>query len=470
MNSKKIILLTLIHFFVCLKGIKGQAIVEGNGVYYPYLHPVEYEQVVYKSAYQIDEIGLGILENLALRIYYPADLEPDEKRPLVVLIHGGGFIGGNFSSFFDEAEWLAQLGYVAVSVQYRLCKRNDCLIAGALTFPCNVSWGNSLVPSSYVAAVDVQDAINWLIDHSDIYPIDPDKIAVGGHSAGAFTALNVAYMDQEEANEICAGCGTWPDYLEGNLEDIPGIKSVFSLSGAMYDTTWIDPEETHIDLMAIHGTDDGVVYYGAEPVYPCCNTYGIPVFGACPLVQRQQNLGGDSYLLTGTGFGHDVFEPEWWPRIQEQVLWFLGKSLFGEAPIQKHVEMIRSSPVANCPAPLQPIVPAVLCGPELSEPFPVFFEFPNATTEVDLENNLRLYPNPASDILFIEFDFHKTDSEKGITFEVFNTLGQRVTRHEIFDIFGTLSWPVGHLESGLYWLKVNISEGHFGWKRFVVVQ
>lgn len=470
MNSKKIILLTLIHFFISLMSIKGQAIVLGNEVYYPYLHPVEYEQVVYKSAYQIDEVGFGILENLALRIYYPSDLEPAEKRPLVVLIHGGGFIGGSFSSFFDEAEWLAQLGYVAVSVQYRLCKRNDCLVAGALTFPCNVSWGNSLVPSSYAAAVDVQDAINWLIDHGGDYPLDPDKIAVGGHSAGAFTALNVAYMDQEEVNEICTSCGTWPDYLVGNLEDIPGIKSVFSLSGAMYDTTWIDPDETHIDLMAIHGTDDGVVYYGTKPVYPCCNTYGIPVFGACPLVERQEHIGGSSLLFTGTGFGHDVFDPGWWPAIQNQVLWFLGKSFFTDEPFQKHVEMIRSSPVANCPAPLQPILPAALCGPELSEPFPVFFEFPIATTEVELEKYLRLYPNPVSDILFIEFDFHKTGGEKGITFEVFNALGQRVTRHEISEISGTLAWPAGHLESGLYWLKVHFSGQYFGGRRFVVVE
>jgi predicted esterase len=266
-------LITFLFLLFGILSLDAQAIVEGDDVYYPFAHPVEYDQVVYKTANQIDEINFGITENLALRVYYPSDLDAGEKRPLVVLIHGGGFISGTFAGFFEEAELLAQLGYIAVSVQYRLCKRNDCVIAAALTYPCNVAWGTSLVPSSYAAAVDVQDAIEWLELHADQYHIDTSKIAVGGHSAGAITALNVAFMDQEEVNEICAGCGTWPDYLEGELEPNTGIKAVFSMSGAIYDTLWIDENENQIDLMAIHGTHDGIVAYEAEPVYPCCNTY-----------------------------------------------------------------------------------------------------------------------------------------------------------------------------------------------------
>ncbi|MBK7338818.1 MAG: alpha/beta hydrolase fold domain-containing protein [Saprospirales bacterium] len=53
--------------------------------------------------------------------------------------------------------------------------------------PCNVSWGNSLVPSAYIAATDVADAIRWLQDHASDYYIDPDQVVVSGHSAGAWT-------------------------------------------------------------------------------------------------------------------------------------------------------------------------------------------------------------------------------------------------------------------------------------------
>ncbi len=185
-NLLKLILCFLFPFLV--NEADSQAIVDGNDVYYPFSHTVDYDQKVYKTAVQIDELDFVVTENLALRVYYPTDIEPEDKRPLVVLVHGGGFIGGTFASFFDEAETLAQLGYVAVSVQYRLCKRADCVVAAAFSYPCNVSWANSLVPSSYVAAVDVQDAIEWLVLHAADYNIDVDRIAVGGHSAGGITA------------------------------------------------------------------------------------------------------------------------------------------------------------------------------------------------------------------------------------------------------------------------------------------
>lgn len=461
------IFLFAVFFNAGIAPILCQAIVEGEEVYYPFSHSIDYDQKVYKTAVRIDELGLVVTENLALRVYYPTDIEPGDQRPLVVLVHGGGFIAGTYASFFDEAESLAQLGYVAVSVQYRLCQRNDCLVAAALTYPCSVSWANSLVPSSYVAAVDVQDAIEWLVLHASDYNIDSENIAIGGHSAGGITALNVAYMDQAEVNEICNGCGTWPDYLQGELEENSGIKAVFTMSGAIYDTSWMDTTENEINLLAIHGTDDGVVSYGTDPVYPCCNTYSVPVHGACPVIQRQQEIGGNAYLLSGNDFGHNVLDGEWWPFIQDQILWFLGKSFFDDTAFQKHTEWIRSTPVNDCPAPLQPVLPAQLCGIPLSDPSNVIFGFPNSVAYPNLSAGINISPNPASEVLEVDLSGIDKDLDCQRPGQIFDVWGRPVMsfnlnmdNHQTLDVSGLLN--------GVYFLRIEICTQAFAFKRFVV--
>lgn len=462
-----IMVLIMIYTFVI-----GQAFVQEGVVYYPENHSVGYDQVIYKSAYRIDELDFGIIEDLALRVYYPTDLEPEEKCPLVVLVHGGGFIGGTFVSFFDEAEKLASLGYVAVSVQYRLCQRNDCLIAAALTYPCNVSWAHSLVPSSYVAALDVQDAIKWLILHAEEFHIDKDRIAVGGHSAGAITALHTGFLDQDEVEEICSGCGTWPDYLGGELEDISGVRAVFSMSGAIYDTAWIDKQEAEIDLMAIHGTDDGVVYYGSNSVYPCCNTYQSVIHGACPMIHRQNELGGNSLLFTGTDFGHEVFELEWWPSIEEQILWFLGVSLFSDHEFQKQIELVRSQPVPNCPAPLQPVLPASLCNISLSGLNEVVFGMPNGVESLEFQEAFNVYPNPATEFLNITYPESKTGEVSYVDIRIYNLLGKLVLETRFDNPSKDLKVAVGELPEGMFKiycsLKFTKGEMRFADKFMVV--
>ena len=432
--------------------LSSQAIIQGDTVYYPEIHSVAYEQVVYKTAVQMDEINPVINENLALRVYYPDDLEPGERRPLVVLVHGGGFIGGSYVSFFDEAENLASLGYIAVSVQYRLCKRVDCVVAAGLAFPCNVSWGNSLIPAGYMAAVDVADAIQWLQLHAEEYHIDTERIAVGGHSAGGWTSLHMAFMDMDEIQEFCPSCGTWPDYIGETLDSLTGIRAVLNMSGALLDTTWIDPDEAHIDVMSIHGTDDGVVFYGTGPVYPCCNTYQTPISGSCPITARMNELDGDYYLLSGVDYGHDVFESQWWDQSQPQILWFLAKALMSDDDYSVHVEMVRPNPVLSCPEPLPPIVPAELCNFSLTGTKIVLFEAPVSNVLAPIEKGIRIWPNPGDERLFIESD------KESITFiQLIDSQGNVVRQ---FQPQGNqVEVEISHFSPGLYILDVQTAEG-----------
>lgn len=455
------ILFSLIQIVFFSTGIRSQAIVVGDTVYYPEFHEVEYDQLVYKTAVSIDELTFPINKNLALRVYYPVDLDPGEKRPLVVLVHGGGFIGGNFSSFFNDAEDLARLGFVAASVQYRLCERVDCLLAGGLSFPCNVSWGNSLMPSAYVAAVDVADAIRWLQDHAGDYHIDPDRVVVGGHSAGGWTSIHMAFMDMDEVTEICPSCGVWPDYLAGSLQTPEGIRAVINMSGAILDTSWIDPEEAGIDLMTIHGTHDGVVYYGTGPVYPCCNTYAVPVEGACPITARHRTAGGNTYLLTGQDYGHDVFEAGWWEQNELQILWFLGKSLFSDALFDRHVSIQRPSPVLTCPPPFQAINPADECGLPQQDPGIVLFEDYISTTKTVLtQADVRIFPNPATDEIILDVSFSGGNQSGVWEFQLYNSMGINVLRKTGLRSAAERI-PVHNLPAGIYFVECRANGGVF---------
>ncbi|MBR9921620.1 MAG: alpha/beta fold hydrolase [Bacteroidetes bacterium] len=470
---KKRTIFTALFSLLGMSLLFGQAIVQNDTVYYPEIHPIEYDQLVYKTAPQIDELTPVINENLALRVYYPTDLEPGEIRPLVVLVHGGGFIGGTYTSFFNQAEMLAQLGFVAVSVQYRLCKRGDCLLAAGLSYPCNVSWANSLIPSAYVAAVDVADAITWLKNNAANYHIDPDNIAVGGHSAGGWTSLHLAFMDMDEANEICPSCGTWPDYLEETLETPDGIKAVFNMSGALIDTTWIDPDESDINLMNIHGTHDGIVSYESDPVYPCCNTYSVEIDGSCPISTRQQNLDGNSYLFTGFGYGHDVFVGEYGEENGTQILWFLGKSFFDESPFQKHSVVNRDIPLITCPTPFPPVAAGQTCGLSQSPKGIVLLEEPpiiSSATEIATNHYVSIYPNPASDLLTIDV---RLSAKAGIggqgkllpyELSLFNSTGQLVLQKIIYAIpENTLieQIRIDHLPGGIYFARMRTEQQIF---------
>lgn len=83
----------------------------------------------------------------------------------VLLIHGGGFAAGDKDARAWQliCRWLANSGYVAVNLNYRLAPEHP--------FPA--------------AIVDIQAAVAWTREHAEDYAIDPDRVGVLGGSAGA---------------------------------------------------------------------------------------------------------------------------------------------------------------------------------------------------------------------------------------------------------------------------------------------
>ncbi|HUY90180.1 MAG TPA: alpha/beta hydrolase [Pirellulales bacterium] len=108
--------------------------------------------------------------------------EAGKLRPAIVVIHGGGWIEGDKSSFSTPKNRppgniidFTRLGFVAATINYRL--------AGEAPFPAALN--------------DCRCAVRWLRANAAKYQVDPQAIGVWGNSAGGHLALLLGLMDDK---------------------------------------------------------------------------------------------------------------------------------------------------------------------------------------------------------------------------------------------------------------------------------
>ena len=122
--------------------------------------------------------GKGGDEELQLDMARPAG---DGPFPAFVLIHGGGWSGGNRATFHTLAIEAAKRGYVATTISYRLTQPDATTKLGKVPFPAQIN--------------DCKCAVRWLRANADKYRVDRNRIAVGGGSAGGHLSLLVGLTD-----------------------------------------------------------------------------------------------------------------------------------------------------------------------------------------------------------------------------------------------------------------------------------
>jgi acetyl esterase/lipase len=108
-------------------------------------------------------------------------------RPAIVVIHGGGWIEGDKSSFSTVSRRppgniidFARLGFVAATINYRL--------ADEAPFPA--------------ALHDCQCAVRLLRANAKKYNVDPQRIGAWGNSAGGHLALLLGMIGKDEGLEV----------------------------------------------------------------------------------------------------------------------------------------------------------------------------------------------------------------------------------------------------------------------------
>jgi acetyl esterase/lipase len=99
---------------------------------------------------------------------YGSDETSTSPKPVIVWIHGGALISGTRSRIApDQLDRYLGTGFVVISIDYRLAPETK--------LPLIVE--------------DVEDAIGWIRDNGDEIGVDPNRLAVIGHSAGGYLTL-----------------------------------------------------------------------------------------------------------------------------------------------------------------------------------------------------------------------------------------------------------------------------------------
>jgi para-nitrobenzyl esterase len=112
---------------------------------------------------------------------------PDEKRPVLVVFHGGGFAAGSSSEPRTDGEWFAKQGIVVVAPNYRLA------LFGFMAHP-ELSKEAGTKGSGNYGMLDQVAALLWVRDNIARFGGDPGNVTVNGESAGsmAVSALMVS--------------------------------------------------------------------------------------------------------------------------------------------------------------------------------------------------------------------------------------------------------------------------------------
>ncbi|WP_118857814.1 alpha/beta hydrolase [Sphingomonas mesophila] len=115
-------------------------------------------------------VAYGPDPRLKLDVWAPSSARPGAGLPVIVFFYGGGWQSGERGDYAFAAAALAGRGFVVVVPDYRLVP--------AVRFPAFVE--------------DCALSVKWVRDHVADFGGDPGRIALSGHSAGAYNAAMLA--------------------------------------------------------------------------------------------------------------------------------------------------------------------------------------------------------------------------------------------------------------------------------------
>ena len=240
-----------------------------------------------------------------LDLYLPTDRAKTVRSPAILIIHGGGWTGGDKSADreFNIGTTLAKAGYVCASVNY--------VLEPGKRWPGNL--------------FDCKNAIRFLRKNAGLYQIDVDRFGVIGGSAGGHLALMVAYTSNVPELEPTSPYPGISDKV-GAVVDLYGIANLFTLRKTKPDGT-PTTGPTNLASLLVDGTPDtnSATWRLASPVYhisptspPTLILHGaadttVDRDQATELADALKKHGVEHQLILIEGVGH-TFDLQTWRR------------------------------------------------------------------------------------------------------------------------------------------------------------
>jgi len=355
----------------------------------------KYDSILYKS------------KERTFELHVPSSYNPSDPTPLVIAMHGGGAI-----SWFS-LEQSSQLISKSNASGFILVYPEGMKVSGIRTW-------NGGGCCSYAASLNVDDVgfINALIDSLNLkYTIDPNRIYATGFSNGAIMTYRLA------------------------CELSSRIAAVAVVSGTLEDTDFTCSPTRSVPIIQFHSEQDNNIYlnggygtgssgYSFHPV-----NYGLQKFAG---LNSCNTTPDSSYVKVGS----DYYYKKHWHSCQcnaEEILYVTsdgGHSWPGG--------QTGSSQNADAPS-------TIINANDSIWNFFLAHSLNCTTTSVNKSINtfpvLKLYPNPAQDILTID-----CQQEQIVSVRIMNSNGK---------IVGEYSQPqmnVSNLSQGLYWASIVLKD------------
>ena len=233
------------------------------------------------------------------------------STPVVIYIHGGGWVRGTKDGSVLSALPYLAMGYSVVNVEYRLADV-------------------SLAPA---AIEDCRCALRWVVGHAKDYNFDVGRIVIAGASAGGHLALTTGMIPSSAGfDRICQEQG---EPRIAAIVDFFGITDVADLLDGPnkkpfpetwpYTVQWLG-NQANRDAVAKAASPLTYVRAGVPPTIAIHGDADplVPYAHSTRLNEALQKAGVAHELVTVPGGGHGNFSLDQWQRAYTAIEKFLG--------------------------------------------------------------------------------------------------------------------------------------------------
>lgn len=416
MNQKKLLSIVLL-FFAYTTYVSAQCLDD------------RYKSKIFSSVdvesnvvYGTDTLPNGSLMTLDMDVYTPQG-DTAKNRPVVILAHGGSFVSG-WKAMPDMSilcTGLARRGYVAISMSYRK--------ESALTLQNEAIAYEAMVKIVMRAVQDGKAVIRYVrksfVELGDPYGVDTANIHIGGSSAGAILAMQLAFMD--DVNKLTP---EWQDFAAevGGLEgkNNPGystrVNSVISMAGALADTAYLTKENL-IPVLSSHSENDGTVLYGEGK--PLRKDYLPDLFGSLMVNDRMGKICGVSWFDSHQGSNHPPYQQGIQTDFTE-IDSIIGEFLYRQQACYDGISLLdqQKTQQEGCKT--------------------------TSIASVDYNSNLlEIYPNPSDGYVNLRFE----ETMDNAIVEIYNSIGQMIVSERMNGNAKELN--LSELGNGMYIVRVE---------------